>query len=222
MSNKQAGKLIIENIQMLEEAIALLNGDLSQQIFGEIEKIVKEKVSTYAGEWQGEYALFDDWALSIAPCSWRVQNTDNFTHKDCFARVVLKYETKNSENDTNEYLLTAFFDNPLDVMVLSFIPWYDSYLNCTKKTWKKFANNQNEQYLELETLGFKYSPTEGEWSLPIASLDQKKVAECYVEDNLADALTPISDAFDKLHQAHPYFEKIVAAAKDELGIKELE
>ena len=33
MSHKQAGKLIIENIQMLEEAIRLLGVDLSQEIF---------------------------------------------------------------------------------------------------------------------------------------------------------------------------------------------
>ena len=31
MSHKQMGKLIIENIQMFDEAVKLLSGDLSQQ-----------------------------------------------------------------------------------------------------------------------------------------------------------------------------------------------
>ena len=44
------------------------------------------------------------------------------------------------------------------------------------------------------------------------------MADCYVEDNLADAMGPITEALEKLYQAHPYFDKIVEAAKAEFGV----
>lgn len=218
MSHKQAGKLIIENIQMLDEAIRLLSSNLSQLIFEEIEKVLQDKLSMFSGEWNQGNELFSNGFCSFSPNKWKQIDTEQFRHKDYFARYSLTWESIHSEQETNQYLLTAFFKNSYDVMVFKFFPWFGCYANCTNGLWKKFAIVQNEKYPEIESLGFKYSAKEGEWYLPIASLNQQLVADCYVEDNLADAMGPITEALDKLYQAHPYFDKIVEAAKAQFGV----
>ena len=218
MSNKQAGKLIIENIQMIDEAVKLLSGDLSQQIFEEIEKVLQDKLSEFSEEWSQSNELFSSGVCLFAPNKWRLIDSEQFNHKDYFARYRFIWQNILSEQETNQYLLTVFFNNSYDVMVFKFVPWFNCYARCTKGLWKKFASIQNEKYPEIESLGFKYSAKEGEWYLPIASLNQQLVADCYVEDNLVDAMGPITEALDKLYQAHPYFDKIVAAAKAEFGV----
>ena len=217
MSHKQAGKLIIENIQMLDEAARLLRGDLSQEIFDEIDKLVQEKVSTFTEDWDGTYT-FDEDGVYFAPEAWKAVNTKQFRLKDYYARYVLSYENIDVDNNHTEFWLTGFFSNSFDEMVFKFVPWFNCYARCTNGLWKKFASIQNEKYPEIESLGFKYSAKEGEWYLPIASLNQQLVADCYVEDNLADAMEPITEALDKLYQAHPYFDKIVETAKDQVGV----
>ena len=221
MSNKQAGKLIIENIQMLEEAIALLEGELSEDFFAEVDKFVKHKIEEFEGEWRGEYAFLTE-SLSFAPENWQLQQMDTFKAKNTWAVYQLWNQPVSEDSSAELNWLCIFFSNPNQYAIFRFELKPANFVNRTQKALKAFTSNQNEIYPEIERLGFKFLPKESAWMLPIASLDQKQVAECYVEDNLADALTPIIDALDKLQQAHPYFEKIVAAAKDELGIKELE
>ena len=218
MSNKQAGKLIIENIQMLDEAVKLLSGDLSQQIYEGIEKVLQDKLSEFSEEWSRSNELLSDFSYPFAPKKWRLIDSEQFRHKDYFARYCLTWESTHSEQETNQYLLTAFFKNSYDVIIFKFFPWFGCYARCTNGVWKKFATAQNEKYPEIESLGFKYSAKEGEWYLPIDSLSQQLVADCYVEDNLADAMGPITEALEKLYQAHPYFDKIVEAAKAEFGV----
>ena len=218
MSHKQAGKLIIENIQMLEESIRLLSGDLSQEIFDEIEIVLQDKLSEFSDEWSQSNELFSSGVCLFAPNKWRLIDSEQFNHKDYFARYRFIWQNILSEQETNQYLLTAFFKNSYDVIIFKFFPWFGCYARCTNGLWKKFATAQNEKYPEIESLGFKYSAKEGEWHLPIASLNQQLVADCYAEDNLADAMGPITEALDKLYQAHPYFDKIVEAAKAEFGV----
>ena len=218
MSHKQAGKLIIENIQMLEESIRLLSGDLSQEIFDEIEIVLQDKLSEFSDEWSQSNELFSSGVCLFAPNKWRLIDSEQFNHKDYFARYSFTWQSTISEQETNQYLLTVFFNNSYDVMVFKFVPWFNCYARCTKGLWKNFAVSQNEKYPEIESLGFKYSAKEGEWHLPIASLNQQLVADCYAEDNLADAMGPITEALDKLYQAHPYFDKIIEAAKIEFGV----
>ena len=218
MSHKQMGKLIIENIQMLEESIRLLSGDLSQEIFDEIEIVLQDKLSEFSDEWSQSNELFSSGVCLFAPNKWKLIDSAQLNHKDYFARYRFTWQSTISEQETNQYLLTAFFNNSYDVMVLKFVSWFNCYARCTKGLWKNFASIQNENYPEIESLGFKYDSKEGSWFLPIASLNQQLVADCYVEDNLADAMEPITEALDKLYQAHPYFDKIVEAAKVEFGV----
>ena len=217
MSHKQAGKLIIENIQMLEEAIRLLGVDLSQEIFDVIDNLVKEKIDTFTEDWDGTYALFEE-GIDFAPVTWKAVSTGQYKFEDYFAQYELTYNSIGVDSNSAEYWLTCFFSNTFEEMVFKFKPNRENFTKCIKASWKNFAVSQNEKYPEIESLGFKYSAKEGEWYLPIDSLNQQWVADCYVEDNLADAMSPITEALDKLYQAHPYFDKIVEAAKAEFGV----
>ena len=218
MSHKQMGKLIIENIQILEEAERLLSGDLSQEIYDEIEKVLRDKVSMFTGEWSQSNELFSNTFYLFAPRIWGLIHSEDFRVKDYFACYFLTWKSINPEQEVEQHLVTILFKNSFNVMVFKFFPWFGCYANCTNGLWKKFATVQNEKYPEIESLGFKYSAKKGEWYLPIDSLNQQWVADCYVEDNLADAMSPITEALDKLYQAHPYFDKIVEAAKAQFGV----
>ena len=54
MSNINAVKLVIENIQLLEQANKLLNEEIQVKLFETVDKVVKEHVDSF-GEWQGCY-----------------------------------------------------------------------------------------------------------------------------------------------------------------------
>ena len=101
-------------------------------------------------------------------------------------------------------------------MTFNFVLWKNGFNKASTKDWKEFVAKINQDYPQIEQLGFKFNP-EGNWYLPIASLDKQAVIENYERDTLDDALTPITDALNTLKQAHPYFDQIVQAAIAKFG-----
>ncbi|SDY03432.1 hypothetical protein [Acinetobacter kyonggiensis] len=101
-------------------------------------------------------------------------------------------------------------------MIFNFALWKNGFNKTLAKEWKVFAIQMNNDHPQIEELGFKFNP-EGNWYLPIRSLDSKLVIESYESDTLEDALTPITEALDKVKQAHPYFDQIVQAAIVKFG-----
>ncbi len=226
MSNQAAVKLVLENMQLLEQTVTLINGELSEIFFNAVNDLIKETVETFEGEWKGVYDFYED-TLVFAPQQWQARQSDDFKYQTYFARYELNSESNiMKEKEGNNWWLSNFLDSPNDNMVFSIYPWYasfgKSFTKAGAKTWKAFAAESNQKYPQIEQAGFKFQAKDGSWYIPIAGLDATVVAENYTNNTLRDALTPISDALEKLKEAHPYFAKIVQEAIEKFGKVELD
>lgn len=216
MEHKQAAKLIIENIQLLEQAKILLEGELSQTFFNTVDKVIEQSVGNFDDEIIASCNFHEDetWFLST---KWKQEPfsfEDTKTWKNLYAFYELTNEGCNERS--NDWWLTNFFPNDLDRVIFNFALWKNGFNKTLAKEWKVFAIQMNNDHPQIEELGFKFNP-EGNWYLPIRSLDSKLVIESYESDTLEDALTPITEALDKVKQAHPYFDQIVQAAIVKFG-----
>ncbi|MFC1393796.1 hypothetical protein NK318_04270 [Acinetobacter junii] len=216
MSNVNAAKLIIENIQLLEQARNLLESELSEKFLNAVDTVIKQSVDNFDEDIIAEYNFYEDetWFL---PVKWQkapFKPDDSKTWKYVCAFYELAKEGGN--DDMNHWWLSIFFKNDLDRMTFNFVLWKNGFNKASTKDWKEFVAKINQDYPQIEQLGFKFNP-EGNWYLPIASLDKQAVIENYERDTIEDALTPISDALDILKQAHPHFDKIVQAAIAKFG-----
>ncbi|WP_151830615.1 hypothetical protein [Acinetobacter junii] len=81
----------------------------------------------------------------------------------------------------NHWWLSIFFKNDLDRMTFNFVLWKNGFNKASTKDWKEFVAKINQDYPQIEQLGFKFNP-EGNWYLPIASLDKQAVIENYERD----------------------------------------
>lgn len=212
MSNVNAVKLIIENIQSLEQARKLLEEEISGKLFEAVDEVVKNYMDA---EWDGYYNFSEDY-LAFAPSHWKVKNSNKF-HQNYFARYGLSCENEETDGDYNHWWLSSFLKNDVDRVIFDFYPWQPNFAKCTTKDWKTFANEQNQLKPQIEQAGFKYNTAKGIWYLVVDGIEPEILIENYENDTLADALTPITEALDKLKQAHPYFDQIVQAAIAKFG-----
>ena len=53
MSNVQAAKLIIENIQLLEQAKIILEGEITEKLLAAVDKVVQEYIDSLDVQWDG-------------------------------------------------------------------------------------------------------------------------------------------------------------------------
>lgn len=221
MSNQAAVKLIIENIQLLEQATTLIDGELSEAIFGSIDELIKESVESFNGEWEGIFNFYQE-SIHFAPKQWQANQADEFKYQNYYARYWLAQETDETNESGNYWWLSNLFKNDKDKMIFRFYPWYASFAKLGAKAWKEFARECNQNIPEIEQAGFKFNAKEGGWYLSISSLDPNLVINNYENHNLRDALGPIVEALEKLKQVHPYFDKIVQQAIEKFSKAEAE
>ncbi len=221
MNNVNAAKLIIENIQLLEQAKTLIEGEIGKKFLDTIDSVIKQSMDNFNKDMIAEYNFYEDetWFL---PTTWQkvpFKPTDHKTWKYMSAFYELTNEGANEEIE--QWWLSVFFENDFDRMIFNFVLWRNGFNRISTKDWKEFVAKMNQDYPQIEKLGFKFNP-EGNWYLPIASLDKQAVIKNYENDTLEDALTPITEALEKVKQAHPYFDQIVQAAIVKFGRIEAE
>lgn len=221
MSNKEAAKLIIQNISSLEEAVVFLAGEISENFMAAVDKVIEKTVSSLAGEWSGHFSFFEDSIIAFEVNSWKIklEASEKYNWREFYAQYHLDCESNAvGEKEGTVWWLTSFLSNPKDNIVLCFTVYSDNFKNKpTKKIWREFAKEFNSKHSEMEKYGFKFKYSDGSWYLPIPGLDQEIVAESYTTDTLEDALQPISDSIKKIELVHPYFEQIVQEAIDKFG-----
>lgn len=220
MSNMQAVELIIKNIEYLEDAKKLLEGEISEKICAALDSKIHNFINDFEDKWEGVFDFFDNSYSQFSPEKWRATNGDSFKHQQFHARYFLGYESEETGGDSTEWFLTALLKNDKEKVVFNFYPWRDSFIKCTTKDWKDFANESNQIYHQIEEFGFKYNAKQGSWYLIIDGIDPQLLIENYENDTLEDALEPFEIALKKLQQAHPYFDAIVQAAKSKFNNEE--
>ena len=213
MNNVNAVKLIVENIQLLEQANKLLEEEINVKLFETVDKVVKEHVDGF-GEWDGYFEFTEDY-LAFSPSYWKVKNSNKF-HQNYFARYSLDCESSEIDGE-GEGWLSAFLNNDIERVVFNIYPWQPNFSKCTNKDWKTFAYEQNQLNHQIEQAGFKYNAAKGSWYLIIGGIKPEAFIEGYEKNDLVDALTPITEALDKVKGAHQYFDQIVQAAIAKFG-----
>ena len=216
MSNVQAAKLIIENIQLLEQAKIILEGEITEKLLAAVDKVVQEYIDSLDVQWDGYFKLSEDY-LVFAASDWKVKDSNKFI-QNFYARYGLGWESGETDGDTNCWWLSSFIKNDVERIIFDFYPCYDNYKEkVNKKKWNEFANEQNQLQPKIEQFGYKFNASNGSWYIVVDGIEPKTFIENYESDTLEDALTPIIEALDKVKQAHPYFDQIVQAAIVKFG-----
>ena len=146
---------------------------------------------------------------------WRLNSfnlEDHKTHNDVYAYYL--FDQENQKDEKPQWRISYLFANNFDQAIFSFRLYKNNFSNATKTDLKLFCIQQNEKYPLLAQIGFKFNPNNLCWELPIAFLIEQKVAQHYENSTLEDALTPFTDALDKLNEAHEIFNSIVGDAKN--------
>lgn len=208
MSKTQAVKLILENLSMIEEVSTFLDKELTPSLFNAIDSTIKDEL----GNWVG---IFDFWENRTVFCPENFLTGEldkNLNYRNSIASYYF-YQV----DDTNYYWLSNLLNINGNLMKFAFLGhWGNENFNFTSGKWKKFCQQENEKYPEIQQAGFKFNEKEGEWYLPIQPLDIQKVIECY-ESDLEEAMEPIRDACRILLKTHRYFEEIMEDAKSYKG-----
>ncbi|STO53655.1 Uncharacterised protein [Canicola haemoglobinophilus] len=207
-SKKEAFKLIIENIQMFDEACQLIDKEISKQIFEKIEDVIRMN-----SQYSGRFNFINNKDFKFYPEKWLNSTQNKEDPQNSYAHYYFGFLSAESNNNVGTCLsITPLFSHKQDSMVFGFY----SYIKCSAKDWKNFIKEMNEEYPQLNQLGFKWNPKEGSFYIIIPPLDKQKIIESYPDFD--DAFEPIENALDILIEAKPIFDEIIEKAKTRFGV----
>ena len=208
MSRQNAVSLILTNLPLIEEVSKFIDEELSVKLFGEIDHLLKETLC----DWKGHFDFYNN-GTSFAPSEW-VQG--EFENKLGYKNALARYDLwKTISKKENYWWISTLFRNEKDCLAFKFQGnWGNEQFKFTFKKWQTFCSLMNQKYPELEQKGFKFNAKEAYWYLPIKPLEINEIIESYEEDNLYQALNPISESLEILLDSHQYFQKIMIEAKN--------
>lgn len=218
MSETDAAQLIIENIQMLDDAQTIVS-NVEKKVFDEINNFIKESVEDFnkesgeifiEGDWFGFYEIdLDDSGFTwFSPKKWEAGEDGSC---ETLASYILESRAKSDAED-NWHFTSLFPTGKCSFGFLLAFERVQFQKPPTVKELRKFTLAKNQTNTAIEEAGFKFDPEESQWFLPF-NLDVKEVAENYVTNTLFDAFKPITEALKKLQEAHPHFVSIIEDAK---------
>lgn len=198
---KEAAAQLIKNMKMVEEIqqLACLTSDHIYEAVGEALADWCEKNSLYFeshknnnyGDWFAEENWITDKENSQSIAWYYLNNCDDdirwLTHfvGECSVSAIIAFEID-----------PALFENGVK----------------SKPIWRKCANQLNDKYKQIETLGITFDPDEAFWFITF-KLDAEELAEAFMNDSVVDALTPMFEALEKMKEAHPHFISLVEDAQ---------
>lgn len=203
MSKKEAFKLIVENIEMLDDACQLVANTFDEELFLAIYNVIKENISQHYDS-ESIFSI-DDNNIDIRfyPTSWN--NQHNKSKSNSIGYFYFNFSSDEFNESGSYFRISPLFSNTKESIGLVF------HVNMLTKKDKKTLITQ-DIHNELAKLGFKFNKAYYSFYLPIKPLNPQLVIENY-PDTLEDAMDPIREALETLKKAHPIFDKIVEDAK---------
>lgn len=202
----QTAKLILENIQMFDDASSFVNEELSPKLFKKIDDTIQAIIKQEQNDWDGEFDFFEN-KLYFFPNKWKINNDP----KNLLAEYYLC-----STNNINHWWVTNLFSQKSERMAFFFKLYYGKpeFTFPSKTRTREFRNFISKRMTKIQEFGFEFHSEELTFYLAIPPLDVQQVIEGYENDTLADAMDPIRETLRKLLDAHQYFEQIVEEAKN--------
>jgi len=207
MSNLEAHSLIIKSMSMLEDVINEYNETFEPKFFPELDKIVEDFVKLQ--EWTGSYNILEK-GIEFAPDRWKIDNTEDSVKLASYFVVSVKDNIETNWGNEYTFFLSQFLGIGATQSGFSFEVERKYIGNPKLGEWKKFCQN-HPLYTEIGTKGFYYLNS-GSWFIPF-KIDSDNLAESYCAGNTVDALQPVSEALDKIKDAHHLFDQVLADAK---------
>ena len=193
---RELGKLVLSNLEMLEKSYGFLV---------QIDVQFYEKIENQFNAWYEDFKKNSGWSKNLG------NKKDQDVIWYCLGE---KYDNKKSNIDIDYSWLSAFtgiakYDDGETIECGIHFGFNRDYFNFTAKTAKQFMQNQFESHSKLKEVGFQYIVESGEKRtifLPI-QLDLKQLIEEY-PDYEDQTLQLLSDALDKIKNHQAVFDGI--------------
>lgn len=198
---RKAGELILNNLSMFNEAVILMEEQITVKIF----EIFQEYIEKWnvENDWESHFGWFDKESnLWISPNNWY-----KFIEEENIQ--IAKFDFGYENDESNSY----------DVADLcncgqSRLGFFFAKGNGIKpKLWKQYPISEQLSLEKLEKLGFKkHQSTLFPWFIPV-TLNNTKLAAAYEKDDFDEAMQPLHEALATLLKAKEIFDPIVEEMK---------
>ncbi len=210
MSNLRAGGVAIKNIESILDAFELLEEEVLQKIYKQIEIEVAEWINSENME--GESNPLSNDGVFFLDSGWVISEDTAKTRDQAVAWYYMASSTWNEDSSTSLQDLGALVGERSEYFAFVFKINKKELPAPPKKQadFTAFCNKAHAAQTPIGGAGFRFM--DGEWHLPWV-FDKNKLAECYEQGSLADAMEPFRAALASIKKAHPAFMEIVDEAK---------
>lgn len=211
MNNTSAGSTVIKNITAILEATELLEDEVMPSIY----KSMSEQISNFmaAETFSGSADPYADDGQFFLDSDWLVPEETAKTDDQALAWYYM-YSTawESSDSTAGDQLESLVGERGGHFEFIFMINRKEIPGSPKKREFEQFCAKTSNDYPQIKKSGFIFR--DSEWHLEW-KLDINKLAECYEQEVIEDALAPLKDALNKIKIAHPEFKKIVDLARSQ-------
>lgn len=219
MSDKEAGKLILADLAMFNQAVLLFEKEVSP----EIQKEFADAIEAWAKQDDRNWLCNIDWdwgrtdrsCIWVAPPKWRIEgvaDADRIEDASPFFALVWADGTS-----TDSYPLVELCGVGSKSMGFSFEINNDTFPGVNAKVWKNTMKPLCAEYAEkLKLKGFDF---DGDiYFIQPLKLDSAKLAKDYDAEDYNESFAPLLTALDALGEAWPIFDEMITKARESLKL----
>ena len=196
-------KIVIENIELLEEAPSVIE-QIEKVVFKQINERFREFFKTKE-DWKGDYTYFEeegDQETWFLPVNWPDPNDEGTCYPFCYTFIQI-----NAGEGYYNCLTALTGKTTLDKYAICLsIDRKNCEMN--KKQLKDFLQKRYQSVPELQTSNVQL---ESEVLFIPICIDTKKLLEEYPDCD--ECLQPVDNALKNLMDVHPFIDKIVQEAQ---------
>lgn len=194
---KEAGRLILKDLAMFNEAVVLFENEIYPPIYDTL----IEAVENWAN--QHDFLCDDEtnnvFDIRFAPNKWLVDDITNSWFQ-------LGYL---DDGEGLSYLLADLCGVGTEQIGFRFL--IDKAEFDGKKDWKRLFNSLKPEYVErLGAFGFRYENSV--FKLPV-KLDLEQLVVAWENDDYEEAFKPLTDALDTLEKSWQIFDELIEKVK---------
>lgn len=207
----RAGAIILKDLALFNQTAVFFEGQVDPVIRNAVGELVQVWIRVM--NWKGETDVSDEFeALWICPSNWEEDEDKPF------AKFRFGYE---DGVDTNSYEIADLFGVGESKFGFRFQPEYSWFGG--KSAWNTAAKTMTDQIQKISNTGWIYEE-KGVFFLP-AVMDSTFLVTAWENEDWSDALSPLTEALNKIAEDMKLFETIIrkampktaTAAKSALG-----
>ena len=192
---RKAGTMILENLEMFNEAVMLYETKIHTEVGGELDIVIENWAQIE--EWEAKSALGDeddDNCTTVNPSGWN----------NSFFELSFLEE---GEYDDSSFLIADFCGVGKNKYVFRFKVKYRDFGG--KTIWNRmFRNVPRNITQKISNCGFSDKNGNGDYYLPVI-IDCKKLAIAWNEEDYGYVFEPITVVLDRLKNSKTHFDDLL-------------